>query len=366
MAREITFSDQLNTHVDTQIKMLEDGREKFSGDNRLWELDYNEALLNLSCGRFAKGWAKFDTRFSLPGAKFSYDHFPIDRWDGSSVAGKHVFVWMEQGLGDQIMMASMLKDLQAAVGPGSVTLLCDRALIKTYRRTFPGILIYKVGDPLTPRMEAFDYDCQLSLSDLGQMFRNKWSDFPGTPFLYPDAARVQHFKHRYISAGAGKRTCGIGWSSVSTTTGVEKTMRLTDLAPILTRKDFTFIDMQYGDHLPELKAAWDAGLQMMHDPTVDQLCDMDDFFAQVAAADMVVTTSQTLAHVAGAVGTPTYVLMPIGKGRLWYWFAEIPDSPWYNSVTLFRQTTPGDWVGPVAHVAAALDSAVARKGIRHA
>lgn len=364
MAREIVFSEQLNTHVDTQLKMLEDGRAKFAGDNRLWELDYNAALLNLSCGRFKEGWPKFDTRFSLPGAKYSYDHFPVDRWDGGSIEGKHVLAWMEQGLGDQIMMASMMKELLEAVGSGSVTLMCDRALVKTYQRTFPGIFVYKTGGYLPPRLEAFDFDCQLSLSDVGQMFRNKWSDFPGKPFLYPDAGRVHHFKNRYHQGG--KPTVGIGWASVSTTTGVEKTLRLTDLAPILTRDDFTFIDMQYGDHLPELKAAWDAGLNLVHDPSVDQLCDMDDFFAQVASVDMVITNSQTLAHVAGSVGTPAYVLMPIGKGRLWYWFAEIPDSPWYDSVTVLRQIVPGDWTLPVAGAVAALDKAVARKGIRYA
>lgn len=359
MAREITFSAQLNDHVDRQLKLLVDGQEKFKADDRLWELTYNEALLYLSCGRFKQGWPKFDTRFSLPNAKFSYDHFPVDRWDGESLSGKHVFLWLEQGLGDQIMAASMLAEIIALVGDGSVTLLCDRVLIPVFRRSFPqpNLTIYRVGDEIPKRLEEWDFDCQLSLSDIGSLTRNTWADFPGTAYLKPDPAKVREFKSRYMSV---KKTVGIGWSSVSSTTGPEKTMRLTELAPILQRTDFTFIDMQYGDHLLELKAAWEAGLNIAFDPRVDQLIDMDDFFAQVAAVDLVVTTSQTLAHVAGSMGVPCYVLMPIGKGRLWYWFAEISDSPWYNSVTLFRQPQPGMWGPPVAQANAALSGIIAK------
>ncbi len=362
MSREIVFSDALNTHVDGQIAMLDSAREKFAGDNRLWELDYNEALLNLSCGRFAAGWDKFATRFSLPNAKFSYDHFPVERWDGESIDGKHVFVWMEQGLGDQIMMASMLKELNAAVGGGSLTLLCDRVLVDVFRRNFPGVYIYKVGEMISRRLEEWDFDCQLSLSDVGKMFRNKWADFPGTPYIKVDPAKVAAFRNRY---SFGKKLVGVAWSSVSTTTGADKTMHLTDMAPFLTRKDFAFIDMQYGDHVPELKAAWAAGINLSLDPLVDQLIDMDTFYAQVAAMDLIITTSQTLAHVAGSLGVPTYVLMPVGKGRLWYWFAEIQDSPWYNSVTIFRQTVPGDWSYPVSQAVRVLDEIAAEKVKMH-
>jgi hypothetical protein len=77
--------------------------------------------------------------------------------------------------------------------------------------------------------------------------------------------------------------------------------------------------------------------------------------------DMVVTTSNTLAHVAGALGVETHILMPLGKGRLWYWFGETTKSPWYGSVTLHRQTTPGEWADPVADLNAHLDSRLGSK-----
>lgn len=341
----ITFSKTHLDHIDTQLAMLDKGRKQFEGDPRLWEIDYNEALIYLSVGRFKEGWQKFHTRFQLPNAKFSYKHFPVDRWSGESLAGKNVCVWLEQGLGDQIMGASMLNELLATVGSGSVTLLCDRALAKFFRKNFPGIAVHRTGDYMPPRLEAWDFDCQLSLADLGMLFRNKWSDFPGKPFLKANPAKVAEFKAKYRT---GKPLVGIAWSSVSKTTGPEKSMDLTDLAPILKRDDRTYIDLQYGDHIPELKAAWDSGLNIVHDPAVDQLIDMEDFFAQVAAMDMVLTTSQTLAHVAGSLGVPTHVMLPMGKGRLWYWFAEITHSPWYESVSLSRQIRPGDWTRPLS------------------
>ena len=355
---ELTFSAEHLAHIDRQLKLLADGRVTHAGDPRMWEIDYNEALVYLSVGRFTEGWDLFASRFSLPDAKFSYDHFPVDRWDGGSLQGKNVFVWLEQGIGDQIMCASMLKELQQAVTPGSVTLLCDRVLYKTFTRAFPGIAIHRTGGYLSQRLEAWDFDCQLSLADLGKMFRNSWADFPGRPYLVPNPAKVAEYRAKYKT---GKKLCGVAWCSISKTTGPEKSMTLIDMAPILKRDDFTFLDMQYGDHIPELKAAWSAGLNIMHDKSVDQLCDMDDFIAQVAAMDVVITTSQTLAHVAGAVGVPTYVLLPLGKGRLWYWFAEVSECPWYHAVTLLRQKVLGDWTAPIEAAGAVLDGIIAHK-----
>src|SRR6185312_5650483 len=82
----------------------------------------------------------------------------------------------------------------------------------------------------------------------------------------------------------------------------------------------------------------ELGIEVYQDPEVDAMGDLDDFFAQVAALDLVVSTSNTTVHVAGALNVNCWLLLPHGVGTLWYWFADREDSPWYPSLRLFRQT----------------------------
>jgi ADP-heptose:LPS heptosyltransferase len=98
------------------------------------------------------------------------------------------------------------------------------------------------------------------------------------------------------------------------------------------------------------------GVEIIHDPTIDQLKDMDGFAAQVAAMDAVFTTSCTTAHVAGALGVPGIVVVPVGRGLHWYWFADRTDSPWYPSLRLARQRTPERWDDAIAEAVHALAS----------
>jgi hypothetical protein len=99
-----------------------------------------------------------------------------------------------------------------------------------------------------------------------------------------------------------------------------------------------FVNLQYGDCAAEIAAAKRAfGVDILDDPEIDPLASLEDFFAQVAAMDLVVSTSNTTVHVAGALNIPTWLLIPRGEGALWYWFMDRSDSPWYPSVRIFRE-----------------------------
>lgn len=304
---------------------------------------YNKALMLLAAGKFEEGWPLFKVRFNAPGFKFSSEHFPLPTWNGEQLAGKHVFLWLEQGIGDQIMSASMLNELTDAVGDGSVTLLADRVLVDTLRRSFPKVDVYKVGEEPSERLELWDFDFQLCFSDLGLMFRKSFTDFPGTPYLKADPAKTAAFRHKY--SRDGNKIVGIAWSSANNKIGRDKSFRLAELKTILTDPNYTFVNMQYGDHFEELMDAKDHGVDIICDQDVDQLIDMDDFCAQVASVDYIISNSNTLVHVAGALGVEAHVLLPLGAGRLWYWFSEATRNPWYASLRLHRQTTMGEWAG---------------------
>jgi hypothetical protein len=120
-----------------------------------------------------------------------------------------------------------------------------------------------------------------------------------------------------------------------------------------------FVNLQYGDCSRELaQAKKELGVDIFHDREVDPLKDMDAFFAQVAAMDLVVTTSNTTAHVAGTLDKPVWVLLPPTFGLLWYWFLKREDSPWYPSARLFRaprlNLAESWWNSVVPNVASAL------------
>jgi hypothetical protein len=91
---------------------------------------------------------------------------------------------------------------------------------------------------------------------------------------------------------------------------------------------------------------------------VDPLRDLTRFTAQVAARDCIVSVSNTTVHVAGALGRPTMAMIPANRGRMWYWFLNRDDTPWYDSVRLYRCTPDGGWSSAAARVAADLAAAV--------
>ena len=120
------------------------------------------------------------------------------------------------------------------------------------------------------------------------------------------------------------------------------------------------VSLQYGPVSGTLNEfEKETGVQVYLDDTVDQLKDLETFFAQVSAMDLVITISNTTAHVAGALGIPTWLILPRGAGEIWYWFTERTDSPWYPSVKLFRQTSSVGahkewWSEPVDAIASSL------------
>jgi ADP-heptose:LPS heptosyltransferase len=114
-----------------------------------------------------------------------------------------------------------------------------------------------------------------------------------------------------------------------------------------------FVDLQYGDTLAERGAvARDLGLVIEHLDEVDTTNDLDALAALIGACDLIVTVSNVTAHLAGALGKPALVLLPFGRGRMWFWFKDRDDSPWYPSLRLYRQPCPGDWAGVMQRIAA--------------
>jgi tetratricopeptide (TPR) repeat protein len=294
----------------------------------------NRALTLLSVGRFDAGWAEHEARFDV--AHVGTLRRPPPEWRGEDLAGKRILVWTEQGAGDQILHGSMIPDVVARAG--HVLIECVARMAPVFARSFPQSTVIGRHNSLASASDDQRFDFQIAAGSLGQYLRRDFASFPRQAgFLKADPDKVEHFQKKYRALAAGRRVVGIAWRSRNPRLGENKSAELANLASVLQTPNILFVNLQYGDCASEIaEARTRLGVDIFNDPAVDSLKDMDAFFAQVAAMDAVVTTSNTAVHVAGSQNVPTWLLLPQGKGTLWYWFQHRADSPWYPSVTIVR------------------------------
>jgi hypothetical protein len=232
----------------------------------------------------------------------------------------------------------------------------DPRMIPLFRRSFAGLEVLAREAPANPRLFAADLVVQASLFDLAAVFRHRPEDCTGALPLRADPQRSAALRARYRQ-GQDLPLVGVAWHSSNKDIGAPKSAPLTALTPFLSLPGFRFVDLQYGNRAEDRAALKDsAGIDLLFDPEIDQLQDLDGFAAQVAAMDMVVTTSNTTAHMAGALGKPTWLLLHKGYSPHWYWGRGDETTPWYPSLRLLRQAVDGDWFSPALRVASELPS----------
>jgi tetratricopeptide (TPR) repeat protein len=316
-----------------------------NADNRL-----ALASAQLQLGNFEDGWRNLEARYTAGAENLPRRPTPPPRWTGDDLSQKHILITTEQGPGDEILYASMFAEVIEHAHQS--TILCSPRMAPAFTRSFPQASV-------TADQTFMAADLQVAAPSLGTYLRRTFSAFPKhAGYLKSDPATTHRLRHRYRVPG--RRLVGIAWQSTGRFVSASKTIPLAELRPILGVSDTTFVSLQYGDCRAEISAAQaQCGTHIIHDPEIDPLKDMESYLAQVAAMDLVITISSTAAHAAAAQNIPTWVLLPSGKGVLWYWFLKRTDSPWYPSARLFRQDPAAAgpwWRGPIDAAAASLAS----------
>ena len=308
-------------------------------------------LARLALGDFAQGWKEYEWRWKTADFLARPRDFAQPRWNGEYV-NKTLLAWGEQGLGDEILYSSMVPDL--AGHADSVALEVEPRLVKLFARSFPGVRVIGRGKLLPDNIKA-----QSPLASLGQYLRPSLDAFPRRErgYLIPDAGMAASLRRRL--SPNGEVVVGLSWISKNPAMGKFKTALLNDFDPVLRLPGCQLIDLQYGDTLAEREALKQAtGLVVERLEDVDNINDLDALAALITACDLVVTVSNTTAHLAGALGKPTIVFVPFGQARLWYWFHEGDDSPWYARVRLKRQAKGQSWADIAASAAAEISALV--------
>jgi len=304
------------------------------------------AMALLRHGALREGFAIYETRFLPSRFALPVRPFPYPQWHGENLADKSLLIWTEQGVGDEIFSAGMFPDLIAAAG--SCTIECTERIAPLFERSFPDATVVPRRDPPdAATQEPFDF--QSAALSLGGLLRPDIDRFPQhNGYLRADPDLTATLRARYRALKPGTLVVGVAWDSTGRH-GLNKRLPLDQWSPILSQDDVTFISLQYGARKN------DPGLEkVLLDEGVDALKSLDAAAAQIAAMDLVITVSNTTAHLAGALNIPVWTLLPDGPGCLWYWFRERLDSPWYPSMRMFRQPRPGGWAPVVENAAQAL------------
>lgn len=328
-------------------------RQALALDPAMAEARINLCFALLAQGRLREAWPLHAARAGIARAK-SQTHWPdlpMPHWQGESLAGKSIMVWPEQGYGDYIQFVRFVGALRAR-GASRITLVCTPPL-HALLETVEGVdrVVSGVAD-----VPAHDY--WAFVMSLPQGLDIGLEDIPAAlPYIRAPADRLARWRGFLPAGAADGLRVGLAWKgSAGHRNDANRSLPgLATLAPLWSVPGVRFVGLQKGK-LPGLEDP-DALAPPAGQPMLSMgpgMADFADLAAVVDQLDLVITVDTAVAHVAGALGKPVWVLLP-AWGTDWRWMQDREDSPWYPGVMrLFRQRRHGDWTEVVDRVAGAL------------
>ena len=305
--------------------------------------DYPKGHTNLSqaylvLGDYPRGWAEYEWRLEVPSI-VGTRKFDRPRWDGSDPAGKTIFLHPEQGFGDMIQFVRFIPRL---IERGAKVILESPPELV---RIFHGF-----GEVLNPGQLIPPHDVHCPLMSLAGIFGVTAESIPAPiPYLKPEPRWVAEWSRRFDSNDDRLRV-GLVWGGRGThSNDRNRSMKLGQFAPLASVAKAAFYSLQKGAASAEAPAP-PPGMQLTD--WTKELGDFADTAALLQNLDLLITADTAVAHLAGAMGKPVWVLTPAVPD--WRWMLEREDSPWYPTMRLFRQKSAGDWPDVLRRVATEL------------
>ena len=300
---------------------------------------YYGGLVHLLRGEFSKGWANYEYRWQTRRLRRTQRDFTEPLWRGEALHGERILLHAEQGLGDTIQFARYVS-MVAARG-GEVVLEAQPELCRLLAGIEGATEVIARGDPLP------EFEWQCPLLSLPLAFRTELAGIPAwVPYVTADAVEVAKWSRRLAKE---KLRVGLVWAgNPKHLRDTQRSIKLEQLEP-LGRVDAAFYSLQKGLAAVGPPCAL-AGMEMSN--LGPELKDFADTAAVLAALDLVVTVDTAVAHLAGALGKPVWILLAHSPD--WRWLLGREDSPWYPSARLFRQPSLGDWDSVITRMAVEL------------
>ncbi|MDB5425705.1 MAG: hypothetical protein JWQ29_3121 [Phenylobacterium sp.] len=316
---------------------------------------YERGLLRLELRDFQAGWADFEARWRVDRfIEASRGFVPAAMAPllttaptAETLTGKRILLIGEQGIGDQLMFASMIPDLARVAA--SVVCLCEPRLMRLFAASFPEVVFLH---PSGAQVDSDTVDVLLAMGSLGSAFRRTAEQFPGTAFVQPREEHRARWAAR-LGARAGRLRVGLSWrGGLPSTRRQARSIELQAMGPVLDLPDCEFVSLQYGDVQAEIDAVNVGRANPIRSFPAQDLNDFEDLAALIANLDVVVSVQTAAVHLSGALGKPCLALIP--DNPEWRYMRYGSTMPWYGSVRLFRQAAPGEWAPVLEAISGAL------------
>jgi len=300
------------------------------------EAHWNQALLLLLQGNYAMGWQEYEWRWKKRRFTSPSRPFMQPQWQGEPLTGKTILIHAEQGLGDTLQFCRYLPSLAASAS--QVVFECHPQLTALMETLSPGLTIVAKGQPLPP------FDCHLPLMSLPRLFGTTLETIPAAvPYLQPPPERLS-FWRSVVPERNGNVRVGLCWAR-KRFPDPDRCCPATLLDGLSVCAGVEYYSLQldtFGLGRPSLQLV----------DLTSQLLDFADTAALVSQLDLVISVDTAVAHLAGALGLPCWLLLSTDVD--WRWLLRREDSPWYPTLRLFRQQQPGNWAEVLERVVLAL------------
>jgi len=311
-------------------------------DPNLAEAHWNRALVLLQLGEYNEGWREFAWRWRKRGYTSAYRNFPQPQWEGEPLNGSTILVHAEQAFGDTIMFSRYLP-LVAAKG-GRVICECPGPLVRLISSVKGVSSVVAAGAELP----AFDF--HVPLMSLPLIFGTTTDNVPSSLCLEIDNRNLARWRQR-LAPYSGLKV-GIAWTG-RPLPDPARSCPYRFLASLGSLEGITFLSLQVGTGTEDVPCLARM-LPLVN--LVDEITDFADTAGLIRCLDLVISIDSAVAHLAGALGVPTWVMLPYAAD--WRWLLDRKDSPWYRGMRLFRQQQAGEWGALIDEVRAALVAVV--------
>lgn len=313
--------------IDTAL-MCYDRALKIDPDSTLAQ--WNKAFGLMLKGDFTQGWPQYESRWLHKKLNLSLRHFPQPRWTaGSPVKGKRLFIYQEQGLGDTLMFARFIPTL---VEMGAlVTLEVQAPLVQLLSRCLPQVQVICMGQPIP----EFDLHSPL-LSIPGVLGLQEIGIASNAEFLSVSTSKFAEWSRRL--GHPTRPRIGLAWSGNPVhQNDRNRSISLSTLLAMLP-DGFDYVSLQNQVREDDGRT---LGTSHRVRSFADEIKDFEDTAALCRCMDLIISVDTSVAHLSAALGQPTWVMIPYAPD--WRWMMHRTDTPWYRSMKLYRQTTPGVW-----------------------